>query len=329
MTSPRSSTYRAASTQARTKRALSPAYRPAKCSQICSQAIGRRRSKAHVGKPVRMLDLVDRDDPDAAGQAPALLLIRGFGVRVPGGVLAQTPSDLGVLAVARALGSFWWAVVGAWWERRAQDRPMCGRGGTSRHLRSGCGRPWWWPGCGVTANAVWPSRGAHRGLCTWAGPRWSWGESGRVRAPHVGSVRCGWRTCRPSPHELRAEVDGPDTGALGVMSEGELPAFAPALRPPRVAQVGWACCGRSSWAAQVRGIDPATIDGPVRVRGGLAAFREVTVFSYHDRLPRVIRGMAVRRVSSSSLVVWARPWRSPACSTHPVRRCRPRISRGL
>ena len=238
----------------------------------------------------------------------------------------ETPSDLGVLAVARALGSFWWAVVGAWWERRAQDRPMCGRGGTSRHLRAGCGRRWWWPGCGVTTNAVGPSRWLIA-VCIWA----ACAGATRVRAGPRTQRRvggCGWSACRPSPHELRAEVDGPDPGALGVMSEGELPAFAPALRLPRTVS------GRVGLLRSVVLGGPGAGNRPRHDRWPGPGARRAGRLRRGDclLLPRPAAagypgdGRATRVVELTSGL--GSTVEIASVLDHPVRRCRPRHGRG-
>lgn len=92
--------------------------------------------------------------------------------------------------------------------------------------------------------------------------------------------------------ELRAAVDGADAGALGVMSQGELHALALALFLPRATMPG------SPFRFivlddPIQAMDPAKVDGFVRVMTGLSRYRQVVVLSHDDRLPEVIRRLGV------------------------------------
>lgn len=92
--------------------------------------------------------------------------------------------------------------------------------------------------------------------------------------------------------ELYADVDGEDAQALGVMSQGELHALALALFLPRATMDG------SPFRFivlddPIQAMDPAKVDGFVRVLAKLAEDRQVVVFSHDDRLPQAVRQMGV------------------------------------
>ncbi|TDD70269.1 recombinase RecF [Jiangella aurantiaca] len=92
--------------------------------------------------------------------------------------------------------------------------------------------------------------------------------------------------------ELVAEVDGEDAGALGVMSQGELHALALALFIPRATMPG------SPFRFivlddPIQAMDPAKVDGFVRVLTELAADRQVVVLSHDDRLTSAVRQLGV------------------------------------
>lgn len=92
--------------------------------------------------------------------------------------------------------------------------------------------------------------------------------------------------------ELRAGVDGTDTEALGVMSQGELQALALAVFIPR------ATSDESPFRFVVlddpiQAMDPSKIEGFLQVLAGLAADRQVVVFTHDDRLPAAIRRSSV------------------------------------
>lgn len=92
--------------------------------------------------------------------------------------------------------------------------------------------------------------------------------------------------------ELHAAVDGEDARALSVMSQGELHALALALFLPR------ATAANSPFRFVVlddpiQAMDPAKVDGFVRVLTRLAEERQVIVFSHDDRLPQTVRQMGI------------------------------------
>lgn len=87
---------------------------------------------------------------------------------------------------------------------------------------------------------------------------------------------------------LKAGVDGSDTEALGVMSQGELQALALAIFIPR------ATSDASPFRFVVlddpiQAMDPAKIEGFLDVLIELAEQRQVVVFTHDDRLPAAIR----------------------------------------
>ncbi len=92
--------------------------------------------------------------------------------------------------------------------------------------------------------------------------------------------------------ELHATVDGTEAQALGVMSQGELHALALALFLPRATMPG------SPFRFivlddPIQAMDPAKVDGFVRVLTELAKYRQVIVLSHDDRLPQVIRQLGL------------------------------------
>ncbi|EHI14666.1 hypothetical protein KEK_01795 [Mycolicibacterium thermoresistibile ATCC 19527] len=87
---------------------------------------------------------------------------------------------------------------------------------------------------------------------------------------------------------LLAAVDGTDSEAFGVMSQGELQALALAIFIPR------ATSPESPFRFMVlddpiQAMDPSKIDGFLDVLRGLARNRQVIVFTHDDRLPAAIR----------------------------------------
>lgn len=87
---------------------------------------------------------------------------------------------------------------------------------------------------------------------------------------------------------LEAAVDGSDTEAFGVMSQGELQALALAAFIPR------ATSPESPFRFLVlndpiQAMDPSKIDGCLQVLTSLAEDRQVIVFTHDDRLPAAIR----------------------------------------
>ena len=87
---------------------------------------------------------------------------------------------------------------------------------------------------------------------------------------------------------LEADVDGSDTEAFGVMSQGELQALALAIFIPR------ATSADSPFRFLVlddpiQAMDPSKIDGFLQVLTKLAEDWQVVVFTHDDRLPSAIR----------------------------------------
>lgn len=103
----------------------------------------------------------------------------------------------------------------------------------------------------------------------------------------LGSIRLeGQRTHRRV--SLQAAVDGTDTEAFGVMSQGELQALALAIFIPR------ATSPQSPFRFVVfddpiQAMDPSKIDGFLQVLTDLSRDRQVVVFTHDDRLPSAIR----------------------------------------
>ncbi|OBK86352.1 AAA family ATPase [Mycolicibacter sinensis] len=117
---------------------------------------------------------------------------------------------------------------------------------------------------------------------------------GRMR--HESNVDLGNITLEGSATRRRAvidgTVDGVATGALSVMSQGELHALALALFIPR------ATTPASPFRFLVlddpiQAMDPAKIGGFLDVLIELAKTRQVIVFSHDDRLPAAIRARSV------------------------------------
>ena len=103
----------------------------------------------------------------------------------------------------------------------------------------------------------------------------------------LGAIRLeGQKTTRRV--ELRADVDGSETEAFGVMSQGELQALALSIFIPR------ATSDQSPFRFLVlddpiQAMDPSKIDGFLQVLTALAKDRQVIVLTHDDRLPAAIR----------------------------------------
>ncbi|MCP9274073.1 hypothetical protein [Mycolicibacterium arenosum] len=103
----------------------------------------------------------------------------------------------------------------------------------------------------------------------------------------LGAIRLmGQKTTRRVV--LEADVDGTDTEALGVMSQGELQALALAIFIPR------ATAEQSPFRFLVlddpiQAMDPSKIDGFLDVLTTIAQHRQVIVLTHDDRLPAAIR----------------------------------------
>ncbi|NMN97845.1 AAA family ATPase [Antrihabitans stalactiti] len=118
-----------------------------------------------------------------------------------------------------------------------------------------------------------------------------WAELRQESNVDLGSITLtGTRTSRKAM--LEASVDGQPAGALSVMSQGELHALALALFIPR------ATTPSSPFRFivlddPIQAMDPAKIDGFVKVLASLAKTRQVIVFSHDDRLAATIRQLSV------------------------------------
>jgi recombinational DNA repair ATPase RecF len=92
--------------------------------------------------------------------------------------------------------------------------------------------------------------------------------------------------------DLPVSVDGTNTDALGVMSQGEMNALALAVFLPR------ATLAESPFRFvviddPVQAMDPSKVDGLARVLDELASTRQVIVFTHDDRLPESIRRLDI------------------------------------
>ncbi|NDL60415.1 AAA family ATPase [Phytoactinopolyspora mesophila] len=92
--------------------------------------------------------------------------------------------------------------------------------------------------------------------------------------------------------ELSAEVDGHETGALTVMSQGELHALALALFLPR-ATLPVSPFRFVVVDDPVQAMDPAKVDGLARVLERLGRTHQVVVFTHDNRLPEAIRCLGI------------------------------------
>ena len=92
--------------------------------------------------------------------------------------------------------------------------------------------------------------------------------------------------------QLKVTVDGTETSALGVMSQGELHSLALALFLPR------ATSDASPFRFvviddPVQAMDPSKVEGLARVLSQVAAHRQVVVFTHDERLPAACRRLAL------------------------------------
>lgn len=92
--------------------------------------------------------------------------------------------------------------------------------------------------------------------------------------------------------ELNVTVDGEQSAALGVMSQGELHALALSLFLPR------ATMDESPFRFvmiddPVQAMDPARVDGLARVLEQIAQTHQVIVFTHDDRLPESVRRLQI------------------------------------
>ncbi len=129
---------------------------------------------------------------------------------------------------------------------------------------------------------------------------------------------------------LDVTVDGTETSALGVMSQGELHALALSLFLPRVTSV--ASPFRFVLIDDpVQAMDPARVDGLAKVLAGVARERQVIVFTHDDRLPAACRRLALeatvfevdRRANSKVSTRWTdRPSRNALDDASTIARSR-------
>jgi ABC-type lipoprotein export system ATPase subunit len=118
-----------------------------------------------------------------------------------------------------------------------------------------------------------------------------WSQLRQESNVDIGSISLqGTNTRRKAV--LMGSVDGVQSQALSVMSQGELHALALALFIPR------ATTPNSPFRFivlddPIQAMDPAKIDGFVKVLSMLARTRQVVVFSHDDRLASAIRQLAV------------------------------------
>ena len=114
-----------------------------------------------------------------------------------------------------------------------------------------------------------------------------WAELRQESNVDLGAIRLeGQNTSRRVT--LQAAVDGTQTEAFGVMSQGELQALALAIFIPR------ATSPASPFRFMVlddpiQAMDPSKIDGFLKVLSELAKDRQVIVLTHDDRLPAAIR----------------------------------------
>jgi DNA repair exonuclease SbcCD ATPase subunit len=114
-----------------------------------------------------------------------------------------------------------------------------------------------------------------------------WAELRQESNVDLGAIRLeGQNTSRRVT--LQADVDGTETEAFGVMSQGELQALALAIFIPR------ATSPESPFRFMVlddpiQAMDPSKIDGFLKVLTELAKDRQVIVLTHDDRLPAAVR----------------------------------------
>jgi ABC-type hemin transport system ATPase subunit len=114
-----------------------------------------------------------------------------------------------------------------------------------------------------------------------------WAELRQESNVDLGAIRLeGQNTSRRVT--LQADVDGTETEAFGVMSQGELQALALAIFIPR------ATSPESPFRFMVlddpiQAMDPSKIDGLLKVLTDLTKDRQVIVLTHDDRLPAAIR----------------------------------------
>lgn len=109
-------------------------------------------------------------------------------------------------------------------------------------------------------------------------------------------------------------VDGTESSAFGVMSQGELSALAVSIFLPR-ASLPESPFGFVMIDDPVQSMDPAKVDGLARVLARAADGRQVIVFTHDERLPEAVRRLQIgarivsvkRRAASKVEIVTGRP----------------------
>ena len=92
---------------------------------------------------------------------------------------------------------------------------------------------------------------------------------------------------------LDVTVDGVESVALSVMSQGELHAMALAILPAACATVADSPFRFLVIDDPVQAMDPAKVDGLATVLDEVAARRQVVVFTHDDRLPEAVRRLGI------------------------------------
>ena len=113
--------------------------------------------------------------------------------------------------------------------------------------------------------------------------------------------------------KLDVRIDGSNSSALAVMSQGELNALALSIFLPR-ATVPESPFRFLVIDDPVQAMDPSKVDGLARVLHAVSQSRQVLVFTHDDRLPE-----ALRRLQLDSTILEGRPRRRFARSgaDHP------------
>lgn len=114
-----------------------------------------------------------------------------------------------------------------------------------------------------------------------------WAQLRQESSVELGTVKLSGTATRRRL-ELDVTIDGVAGAAVGVMSQGEFNALGLSLFLPR------ATTAASPFRFvvlddPVQAMDPAKVDGLARVLAGIAATRQVVVFSHDDRLPESLR----------------------------------------
>ncbi len=93
--------------------------------------------------------------------------------------------------------------------------------------------------------------------------------------------------------QLDVSLEGTDTSALSVMSQGELNSLALSLFLPR-ATMHESPFGFVIIDDPVQALDPAKVEGLARVLGEAATTHQVVVFTHDDRLPESVRRLEIK-----------------------------------